>query len=166
MKRTLRRLRGALGNALVWAAAWFGAGLVLITGIYLFRLGPSGTFWELFLSNALSYATTMAVVGFVTGGAFSMYVAAVYRDKRLQDLSPCRFALGGGLVAVLLTLAAIGVMTGFDVLLLGDLTAPILISATLGSITGFGSIKMAPRALPTAGVPAAELESGSEHLLS
>ena len=42
--------------------------MVIITGIYVLQLGPGGTYWELFLSNALSYATTMAVVGFVTGG--------------------------------------------------------------------------------------------------
>ena len=63
----------------------------------------------------------MAVVGFVTGGAFSLYVATAFRDERVQDLRPARFALGGGLVAVLLSLGVLGMVPGFDVLLLKDL---------------------------------------------
>ncbi len=161
MRLILRRLRGALGNAVTWAVAWFGTGFLFITAVNVLKLGFFRQYVGFSLSSALEYAATMAVVGFVTGGAFSLYVATAFRDKRLQDLSPARFALGGGLVAVLLSLGVLGVVTGFDVFLLKDLIWPILLPAVLGSVTGYGSIKLAQKALPGA-ERAPELESGSE----
>lgn len=158
MKRFVRRLRGALGNALVWAVGWFGAGFLLITAINIFGIGTFRRYTTFALLDALRYATSMAVVGFVTGGAFSMYVAAAFRNQQLQDVSPGRFALGGALVAVLLSLGLIGIITGFEVFLLEDLVIPIVMPAILGGATGYASIKLAKRALPSAEDSAGLLE--------
>lgn len=35
MKTILRRVRGAIGNALVWGAAWFGITLALLSILYV-----------------------------------------------------------------------------------------------------------------------------------
>lgn len=165
MKLILRRLRGALGTALTWAAAWFGAGFLFITLNHVLGLIPFRVYTELFLSNALRYATQMAFVGFITGGTFSLYVASTFREKRLEDLSPGRFALGGGLVAVLLTLALLGVAPGYGVLLLSDIVVPLGMSLLLGGGTGYASIKLAQRALPGSRTSERQLDSGAESLL-
>jgi hypothetical protein len=163
VKRVLRRLRGALGNALVWGVGWFAAGFVLIAGLYL----VDGGYWSIFLRDAIGFSSTLAGIGFVTGGAFSAYIAASFRDRRLEDLSPARFALGGGLVALLLTLL---IGTGFAVLgavglpLLEALIFPLLTSTTLGAITGYSSLKLAQRALLEPGADRGALGSGVDRL--
>ena len=35
MKKWLRRIRGAIGIGLTWAAAWFGAGMIMLLGLLL-----------------------------------------------------------------------------------------------------------------------------------
>jgi len=35
MKKWLRRIRGAVGMGLAWAAAWFGAGMIMMLGFLL-----------------------------------------------------------------------------------------------------------------------------------
>ncbi|MDP2482304.1 MAG: hypothetical protein Q8W45_03395 [Candidatus Palauibacterales bacterium] len=162
MKKVLRRLRGALGNALVWAVGWFGVGFVLLAGIYLF---DGRTYWSLFLSNALSFATTMAVTGLVTGGAFSAYIAASFQEDRLEDLSPARFALGGGLVALLTALVFVvgyAAIAGVGLPLLDSLVFPLITSAALGTITGFSSLKLAQRSLLGAGSDRSLLGAGND----
>ena len=164
MRLIFRRLRGAVGTALAWAAAWFGAGFLFITAINVFQLGAFRRYTTFSLWDALEYGMTMATVGFVTGGAFSLYVIAAFRDKRLEDISPTRFALGGGLVAVLLSLGVIGVVSGFEVFLLQDLFWPIVLPAFLGSLTGYSSISIARKALPAARATTGELGSAADGL--
>ncbi len=165
MRLILRRLRGALGTALVWATAWFGAGVLFITINQVLQLLPFRLYAQFFWSNALTYGAQMAAVGFLTGGAFSMYVTATFRDKGVQELSPGRFALGGGLIAVLLSLVSLAVAPGLDVLLLGDLVVPLVMAGFLGGGTGYASIKLARRALPASEAEVDELSSGSDSLL-
>lgn len=161
MKTIIRRLRGALGNALVWGAFWFGAGFILISGVYLF--GPGDQYWSLYFGNALRFATYVGLMGGVAGGAFSAYIATTFRNKGIEDLSPIRLALGGGLISILMTLVVITVVntvagSGWP-LLLEDLAAPLLIYGAIGSVTGFGSVKLAQGALPE-GAKVDELEAG------
>jgi len=165
MKLILRRLRGALGTALTWAVAWFGAGFLFITLNHVLGLIPFRVYTELFLSNALRYATQMAFVGFITGGTFSLYVASTFSKERLEDLSPGRFAVGGALVAVFLTLALLGVAPGYGVLLLSDIVVPLGMSAMLGGGTGYASIKLAQRELPGSRTSERQLDSGAESSL-
>ena len=145
MKLIFRRLRGALGNALVWGTVWFGAGVALVLGYSLFGPRPSALSWELWRYTLLG-ATSVAVAGAVAGGAFSAYIAANFRNKRIQDLSPGRFALGGGLVSVLLVLAVsfVGSLFSDWPLFLRDIVEPVLIYGSIGVVTGYGSIKLGP----------------------
>jgi LytS/YehU family sensor histidine kinase len=162
MKLLLRRLRGALGNALVWGVGWFAAGLALILGLALI---PPVTplewgFWRYALGGAASIAT----VGAITGGAFSAYVAATYRDKRLGDLNPARFAVWGGVVSIMMALVIVSLLnadSGWP-LRLAEVIPTILISGTLGGLTGFGSIRMAQRGLLAEGDQAPELKPESK----
>ncbi len=164
MRRVLRRLRGALGNALVWAVGWFAAGFALIAGLYLF---DGGQYWSRFLADAMSFATTLGAIGFVTGGAFSAYIAATFRERRLEELSATRFGVGGALVALLLTLvigSGFAAIEGVGLPLLDVLIFPLVTSATLGAITGFGSLKLAQRTLLEPGADRGMLDSGPDRL--
>jgi hypothetical protein len=143
----LRRLRGALGTALTWAAAWFGVGFLFITTINVFHLGIFRQYGRYSLSVGLGWAAQMAAVGFVTGGAFSLYVATALRGRRLEDLRPVRFAFAGSLVAVLVSLGWYGVMAGLYGVM-PNLFWPILLPAALGGAASYGSIALAQRALP------------------
>jgi len=111
-------------------------------------------------------ATGIAIAGAITGGVFSAYIAANFRRKKLADISPLRFALGGNLVTVALALVVIYVGSFFSdwPLFLGDLLQPVLMYGSIGAVTGYGTIKLAQSALPP-GAATRELESGSQDLL-
>ncbi len=162
MLTILQRLRGALGNALVWGGAWFGAGFVLSTGFYLFRRGLGAMPLQLFLEGALRDASALGLIGFLTGGAFSVYVAAVFRNRRIEEVSTARFALGGGLVAVLLSLIGFGLFTGYDAVLVQDVVIPLSVAAAFGGLTGFNSLKLAQRQLLAPSGNAPNLEAGPD----
>jgi MFS family permease len=144
----LRRFRGALGNALVWAAAWFGASVVLVIGLYL--LGNHE--WQTFFRDLVRYSSEMSAIGFVTGGVFSLYLAGAYRHERVAELSVVQFTLGAGIVTLLVSIALIGGITvfqgwGWEAFRLDKLFIPVLLpAAILGGITGFGSLRLAKRA--------------------
>jgi len=150
VRTILRRIKGALGNALTWGAMWFGATFALLAVVNFLADGRVVPFWELLPSMVLLSGWN-ALVGFITGGAFATYIAGNFRGRRIEDLSPGRFAVGGSLIAVPLTLvvviwARVGAIS--ELPLLQDLYMPMLLSAALGGFTGFGSLKLAQSALP------------------
>jgi hypothetical protein len=165
MSVILRRLRGALGTALVWAAAWFGFGLLFITAVNLFDLTGFRQYADFTLATAPRYALSTAAVGFVTGGLFSSYVAAGFGGRQLRDLRPLRLALGGSVVAVLVSLGMLGIgvlQEGYQGLRLMNLFWSTLLPAVLGGATSYGSVRLAQRALPAPGGLAARISSGAD----
>jgi hypothetical protein len=160
----LRRVRGALGTALTWAAAWFSLAFLFITAINVFRLGIFRQYVWYSLSIGLAWAAQMAAVGFVTGGAFSLYVATVLRGRQLEDLRPVRFAFAGSLVAVLVSLGWYGLLAGIYGVL-PNLLWPVLLPAAMGGVASYGSIALAQRALPKArAAPGRLLSDTTEYL--
>jgi hypothetical protein len=159
MKTLLRRLRGALGNALVWGSVWFGATVAFVVGALLITGGRTQPLGVLLAS------AVVGAVGAITGGTFSLYLAANFRRSSVDDLSAPRVALGGALMATLVALiigVTLSVLDGsWPILTLSDVAFPVGLSAALGGITGFSSIKLAQRALPAA-AELRELEAGSE----
>ena len=138
VKTILRRLRGALGNALVWGGLWFVGTFVLYVGLIV--LAGNGTPFEVDVQwILLKICGIHGVVGFITGGAFSAYVAGTYRVRRIEDLSPTRCALGGARVAI-----PIGILfriwlryeSGWGLLPLHEVTRPMVIAAVFGGLTG------------------------------
>jgi len=67
MKSILRRLRGTLGNALLWAGAWFLAAFPVNAVLpFIIDVLPKVTYL-----GALEFlAPTLAITGFVSGGPF------------------------------------------------------------------------------------------------
>ena len=164
IKNILRRLRGALGNALVWGAAWSVATLPVIGVMYLLGLDYLG----LPLALAPRIAGTLFAMGFVAGGTFSTYLGLAYRNKRLEDLRPGLFALIGGafagLVFPMFTFATgLGMFLGAS--FYGAMAGGVAIGAVLGGVTAFGSVKIAQKALASGEKGPDELEPGQEGLL-
>ena len=127
MKKWLKRIRGAVGMGLTWAAAWFGVGAVM--GLVFF----GGV--EL-LANALN----SAVVGFIGGTSFSVALGIAEGRRRFDEMSLPRFAgwgAVGGLLVSMLLLSNQGVLGA--VLIVGVFTL-------LGAGSAAGSLALARRA--------------------
>lgn len=96
MRHSGRRIRGAIGLGLCWAAAWFGAGILLarVPGF----------------SSDLPFALLFAPLGFATGIVFSGIFMVVERRQTLDRVSYSRLALwgvaGGLLLSGLFAVAA------------------------------------------------------------
>ena len=158
-QNVFRRIRGALGNAMVWAGTWFLAAFPLhvlywVAGI---RYDP---FWEGALGTMLTYAAG----GFLAGGVFSVYLSIAGRNQGLKELKPGRVGLGSAL--------AVGLAVPGLVWFFGDpqidLLSWIMISSTIGLFAGgtaLAQVKIAQRALQAGEGGPAELESGEEQLL-
>ena len=159
IKNIFRRLRGALGNALVWAGTWFllAFPLHLMYWVFGVRLGP---FWE----RALGVMLTYAGVGFLAGGVFSLYLSIAGRNQRLKELKPGRVGLGS---AVTVGVVIPGMFWYFGNPQI-DVLSGIIISSTIGIFAGgtaLAQVKVAQRALKAGEGGPAELESAEEELL-
>ena len=73
MKRWLRRIRGAVGIGLTWAAAWFGAGMIMLLGLLLVT-GSTGA--------DVPYPLGFGAFGFVAGVTFSGVLGLVEGRRR------------------------------------------------------------------------------------
>ena len=168
MKSIFRRLRGVFGNALAWAAAWFGASALVWIVASAFGVRDWLSSWE----NLLQFSTEVAAVGFVMGGAFSTYLMRVFRNRRIEDLDVTRFTLGAATITGLTSIALIATITwlqgwGWAAFRLDKLLVPIILPAiVLGGVTGFGSLKMAQRGMLEAGSGSQALDAAPERLLA
>ena len=87
MKKWMRRIRGAVGMGLTWAAAWFGGGALigLVGGV-----------------GAVALAISLAQMGFVGGVIFSTLLGILEGRRRFDEMSLRVFAGIGGTVGGLL----------------------------------------------------------------
>lgn len=100
MRKWLRRIRGAVGMGLTWAAGWAFAGLLIgVTSILLPGL-PWDSFFEVFDAPL----PALAIPGFFAGAFFSMVLGIAARRRRFSELSLPAFAAWGALGGLLLTL--------------------------------------------------------------
>ncbi|MDX2193937.1 MAG: hypothetical protein NW201_11320 [Gemmatimonadales bacterium] len=96
-----RRVRGALGNALVWGAGWCSVGVAGTLAAWLFDQlfvsGPPPFPWR----EGLGFAARLGVIGTISGAMFSAFIGLFFAGRRLRDISWIRFALAGGVVTAL-----------------------------------------------------------------
>ena len=137
MKKWLRRLRGAIGMGLIWAAAWSGAGMIVMLGFLLFTGSrPDAPFPFMF-----------GAAGFVAGLVFSGVLGLIEGRRRFDQMSLPRFAawgaVGGFLLAATFVLA---VSLSGDLGFLWNLVVvgPVFAVAAAGSAAG--SLALARRA--------------------
>jgi hypothetical protein len=161
--RVLRRLRGVLGIAATWGAAF--AGLGVLFGLWLvFQLAtgavptPSIDRDRLYALVLVGQVLRWGLIGAASGVAFSAILMLAERRQTLATLSPRRFArwgllagaLGGAAVAaaILLFVLADGVLHVPALSLALPLVGVPLIGAALGRATAAATLRAARRGLP------------------
>jgi hypothetical protein len=96
----LKRIRGAIGMALTWAAGWAGAGVLIGVSSNLFPGLPWDRFFEVFDAPLVM----LALPGFLGGLIFSVVLGVAAREKTFDELSVPRFAALGAIGGLLLSL--------------------------------------------------------------
>lgn len=100
MKTWLRRIRGAIGMGLTWAAGWALFGLIIGVSSKLLPALPWDAFFEVFDAPL----PALAVPGFFGGVLFAVVLGIAGRRRTFDDLSLPRFALWGAAGGLLLSL--------------------------------------------------------------
>jgi hypothetical protein len=126
VKKWLRRVRGAIGIGLTWAAAWFGAGMVLLLVV---GFGAADVPFPLFFG----------LLGFLAGATFSAILGILAGRRKFDEMSLPRFA-GWGAVGGLL-------LSGVVVLAAGPEQFVVLgpVFALAGAISAAGTLALARR---------------------
>ena len=133
MKNWLRRIRGAIGVGLTWAAVWTGVGVTVGVVMAVLGLDPA--------SAIVDAAAAGVILGFAAGATFSMVLAITEGRRRFDEMSLPRFAFWGALGALLLS----GLFTAtFTVRAAGFVLYGIL--PLLGAGCAAGSLALARRA--------------------
>ena len=149
MRNVLKRLRAALGNAVVWGLGWFGASAATFSFLHL-----TGLLTDFTWSAVLESATNFGIIGFVAGAAFAGFIRLAYHGRELLEVSRVRFALGGTMLPALLVPALIVVgrlLTSVAPLPLDMLATSGVWAGLFGGVTAAGSLELArhaSRALP------------------
>ena len=148
----VKRLRGALGNALVWGAGWSAFALLVFTVLRLAGVLPKSGSWL----QGLGLAARFGIVGFVAGGAFAGIMRFVYHGRRLRDINWVRFGIAGGIatgVFVPLFLQAMNVISGDGLVPWRLVLDDALWTAVFGGVVAGGSLRLAQRADAIAPAP-------------
>lgn len=102
MRKWMRRVRGAIGMGITWAAAWFGAGmLMLVTSLLL--TGSTGA--------DVPYPVGFGALGFIAGVSFSGVLGLVEGRRRFDEMSLPRFAGWGAAGGILLATAFVSLVS-------------------------------------------------------
>jgi hypothetical protein len=128
MSKWSRRIRGAIGMGLTWAAAWFGAGMIL-----LLVVGPDAA--------DVPFPLFFGLLGFLAGAAFSGLLAILGARRRFDQMSLPRFAAWGALGGL--------VVAGGLVLAMGppgEFLGLGAVFAVAGAISAAGTLALAKRA--------------------
>jgi hypothetical protein len=137
MKKWLRRIRGAIGMGLTWAAVWGGVGTITMLGFLLVTGSrPDAPFPLMF-----------GVFGFVAGVIFSGVLGVVEGRRGFDRMSLPRFAAWGATAGFLLSAAfVLAVSLAGDPAFLWNLVvvSPVFAVAAAGSAAG--SLALARRA--------------------
>jgi hypothetical protein len=138
MKKWLRRIRGAIGMGLIWAMAWFGAGMILLLGLLLLTGGPGAD---------VPFPLGFGALGFLAGVTFSGVLGIIEGRRRFDQLSLPRFAGWGAVSGFLLSTAFVLAVTLLDdPTFLSNLLVLGPIFAAAGAVCAAGSLPIARRA--------------------
>jgi len=126
MRKWLRRIRGAIGMGLIWAVAWFGAGMALLLVVG-------------FGAADVPFPLGFGMLGFFAGVTFSVVLVIAEGRRRFDQMSLPRFAgwgaVGGLLLSVMFVLA---VALAEDATFIANLVflGPVFAVAGAGSAAG------------------------------
>jgi hypothetical protein len=143
-----RRLRGALGNALVWGAGWAALGAAVFAGLKVAGILSPEVLWI----DSIMVAGRLGFMGGVAGGAFSAVIGLLYRGRRLSGISALRFGVRGGMVAGLFVPAfmqTMSLLSGGGLVPMRHIGDDILLATLFGGVAAGVSLKLAQRAQTT-----------------
>lgn len=141
MRRWLRRIRGAIGMGLTWAAGWAPIGAVV--GVALHEILPASPIG--LVSVVILNATTFAALGLIGGTIFGAVLGLAEGHRRFDQLSLPRFASWGAVGGVLL--GGMAVAAGLWGAGFGPLGASMMAAATLlGGVSATGTLVLARKA--------------------
>jgi hypothetical protein len=124
MNTVLRKLRGALGIGLSWAAIWAIFGLSI--GFAVLYFDPASIDQG---EDPVSMARLLATVGFICGTIFSGVFAFAERNTALRDMSLWRAAFWGALGGIALPLlTTMNDQVIFNTAPLGAMSATLLVA--------------------------------------
>src|SRR5215831_1591528 len=128
MRKWLRRIRGAIGMGVTWAAAWSAAGFV-----------PR---WMFGIESDLPFPLLFGALGFIAGATFSGILVLTEGGRRLDQMSLPRFAGWGAIGGLLLSALFVrGASMG-----LGEVLAVTTTLAVACAVSASGSLAIARRA--------------------
>jgi peptidoglycan/LPS O-acetylase OafA/YrhL len=130
MRKSLRRIRGAIGMGLTWGAAWCAGGIMLAV---VTRFKADAPFPLIF-----------GVLGFIAGVIFSAILALTEGRRRFDQMSLPRFAVWGATGGLLLS----AVFAKAASLGWGDVLAIAPTFAVACAVCASGSLAVARRAGP------------------
>jgi hypothetical protein len=129
MRTWLRRIRGAIGMGVMWAAAWSAVGSV-----------PR---WVFGVNTDAPLPLVFGLFGFIAGVVFSAVLALTERRRRFDQMSLPRFAGWGAMSGLLLSaLFAKALSLGW-----GDVLALAPTLAVASAVCASGSLALAQRAV-------------------
>jgi hypothetical protein len=129
MQKWLRRVRGAIGMGITWAAAWSAAGIV-----------PR---WVFGVETDAPLPLVFGVFGFIAGVVFSGVLALTERRRAFDQMSLPRFAAWGATGGLLLSVFwAKAISLGW-----GDVLALSSTLVVASAVCASGSLALARRAV-------------------
>ena len=135
MKKWLKRIRGAVGMGLTWAAAWSPVGVIVgLVGVF-------GTLDRVL--DYVAFAGLFAIMGFIGGAAFSVVLGIAEGRRRFDQMSLPRFSAWGALGGLPLSVFLLG---GDEPLTLGVVLGTGLVVALMTAGSAAGSLTLARRA--------------------
>jgi hypothetical protein len=136
-----RRLKGAFGNAFVFAFGWtIGAFIIWLV------LRSAGVVPPLDVLSGIGMSIRFGFVGFLTGFCFPTFMRLIYRGHRLQEISWWKFGLAGGLIAGIFVptwMQTMNILTGGGGVPFALIRMDIVATAFLGAVASAISIKLA-----------------------
>jgi hypothetical protein len=121
VKGWMKRIRGAIGMGLTWAAAWFGAGMALLVVV---GLDAADVPFPLFFG----------AIGFVAGVTFSGVLRLAEGRRRFDQMSLPRFAAWGAVGGLVLA----GIFVGSVAAIAGE-RLPLGVLGTIFTLAGAAS---------------------------
>lgn len=153
----IRRVTGAAKNAVVWGAAWFILAMGVFGIAHVTGIGPA----HVSLLDAIGMSIRVGVMGGITGGAFSAFIGAFYRGRRLSEINWVRFGIGGAVVGgsfVAAFLTSANLLSGGGLPALQNILDDIVIGTGFGGATAAATMWLAQRAERMTGGSAHEIE--------
>ena len=137
-----RRLRGAIGNAMVWGIGWGTVGAVGFTALRLTGVISSRVPWIAGVELSLK----LGLFGAISGAAFAAVIRFAYRGKRLSQINWLRFGLTAGVatgIFVPLFMQTMNILSGDGLVAWKDVLDDGVMLSVFAAVGAAASLKLA-----------------------